>query len=231
MLRDRSLNSWWMNCWVAGIDQQHHRPWQIYAEDILYDKTGEIFSDVLDGGSNDPWNGNRSHISFCTFNLSCSLFNVTTWCRLAGSRRLPGSLDGEWQCLNLPSHFFPSLLQQIDDGASAANEGFLAIFKPRRCVPLCLSACPPDSHGLMIDCSPSAFVLGNCFVLLTVCLCSSPDRRDSAAPFFAYLPNMFQNWIEMNHTWMRRGGDGGDAVQCGGVEEHASVCNWLAQWK
>lgn len=58
--------------------------------------------------------------------------------------------------------------------------------------PFSSPACLPDSHGPMIDCSLSAFVLGNCFVLLTVCLRSRPDSRDIAAPFFAYLQNMFK---------------------------------------
>jgi len=68
-------------------------------------------------------------------------------------------------------------------GASATNKGFLPISGP---VAASLSAaCLPASQGLMIDCSLSAFVLGNCFVLLTVCICSSPDSRDSELPFFA----------------------------------------------
>lgn len=41
----------------------------------------------------------------------------------------------------------------------------------------------PDSPGPMIDCSLSAFVPGNCFVLLTVCLRPGPDSRDIAPPF------------------------------------------------
>lgn len=60
-----------------------------------------------------------------------------------------------------------------------------------------------DSHGPMIDCSLSAFVLGNCFVLLTVCLCSRPDSRDSVPPFFTYLPNIFKTvlkWITAEHA-------------------------------
>lgn len=50
----------------------------------------------------------------------------------------------------------------------------------------------PNSHGPMIDCSLSAFVLGNCFVLLTVCLCSNPKRRDMELPFYTYLRNIFK---------------------------------------
>lgn len=73
--------------------------------------------------------------------LLVSVCNFTTRHWRAGSRRLPRSLHRDWQCLNLPSHFFfTSLLQQIEPGASATNNGFLPIFKPRRCLPLCLPA-------------------------------------------------------------------------------------------
>lgn len=63
----------------------------------------------------------------------------------------------------------------------------------------------------MIDCSLSAFVLGNCFVLLTVCLRSRPDSRDIAAPFFAYLQNMFKTvskWITVEYVKVGEGWGG-----------------------
>lgn len=90
-------------------------------------------------------NKHKSYFLFLYFfllliSLLVSVCNFTTRHRRAGSLRLPRSLHRDWQCLNLPSHFFSSLLQQIEAGASATNEGFLPISKPRRCPPLRLPA-------------------------------------------------------------------------------------------
>lgn len=48
----------------------------------------------------------------------------------SASRKLPTSLHSDWQHLNLPPLFFlPSLLQEIEAGASATNEELSAHFR------------------------------------------------------------------------------------------------------
>lgn len=115
------------------------------------------------------------------------------------------ALHSDWRCLNLPSLFlFFYLLSAGDWSWSLGN-------KQGALCPFSSLACLPDSHGPMIDCSLSAFVLGNCFVLLTVCLRSRPDSRDIAAPFFAYLQNMFKTvskWITVEYVKVGEGWGG-----------------------
>ena len=120
-------------------------------------------------------------------------------------------LHGDWQCLNLPSHFFiffyflPPCCSRLKLEPQQQTRAFCPFPSPGAA---CLSASLPDSHGPMIDCSLSAFVPGNCFVLLTVCLCSSPDSRDSMPPFLTYLPNMFKTrlkWITVEYVEVEEG--------------------------
>lgn len=78
---------------------------------------------------------------------------------------------------------FFSLLQQIEVAASATNKELLSPFQAATATAEHPPTPTPDSPGPMIDCSLSAFVPGNCFVLLTVCLRPGPDSRDIAPPF------------------------------------------------
>lgn len=133
--------------------------------------------------------------------ISLPVSNVAATSRRAAGP-LPTCLHTDCHCFNLPSHFLPPCCSRLKLEPQQQTRAFCP-FGARAPPPLRLHACLPDSQGPMIDCSLSAFVLGNCFVLLTVCLCSSPDSRDSTLPFFTYLPNMFESalkWITVEYV-------------------------------
>lgn len=86
--------------------------------------------------------------------------------------------------LSFFSVFFPCC-SRLKSQPRQQTRSFSAHFRPPPPQPSTPHPPPPtpDSPGPMIDCSLSAFVPGNCFVLLTVCLRPGPDSRDIAPPF------------------------------------------------
>lgn len=189
-------------------------------ETSIYERIVQLRMIPISPFKQEPWckkkkraeTNTRATLSFFLLfliSLLVSVCNFTTSLRCAESRRLPRSLHTDGQCLNLPSHFFlPPCCSRLNQEPQQQTRAFCPFSSPGTA---CLSACLPGSHGPMIDCSLSAFVLGNCFVLLTVCLCSSPDSRDSMPPFFTYLPNMFEtalNWITVEYVKVEEGWGG-----------------------
>lgn len=184
---------------------------------ILYERAGKILPNahlnILWGvwsidleATDDPnqprcknsWSKHKSYVLLCFLLFLISLLvSVCNLTETHGARSC--RLHGDWKCLNLPSHFLfffsflPPCCSRLKLEPQQQTRASCPFPSPGAA---CLSASLPDSHGPMIDCSLSAFVPGNCFVLLTVCLCSSPDSRDSMPPFLTYLPNMFKTWLK-----------------------------------
>ena len=76
--------------------------------------------------------------------LLVSVCNFTTRHRRAGSLRLPRSLHRDWQCLNLPSHFFPRLAAADWSRSLSNKRGLSAHFQAQA-----LPASPPACLTLM----------------------------------------------------------------------------------